>query len=332
MIAQRRIRQLTIGAIVWIAVSFALPALVGNIRILDFIVLGAILAIAAVGYDLLVGSCGMFALGQAGLMCIGAYATGYASVTWGLGPVEAAIFSIFLPIVATLFIGGPSLRLRGLYFGIATLVFAILVISIVNAWTDVTGGGTGLSGIPSLGGGTVIKVNYAFWIPFALLSLGAIFSALWLLNSSRVGDSWRAVARDEVLAANLGIDVFRTKMLAFVLSAACAGYAGFLFAYYLQFLSPDAFGMRLTISLLLMVYLGGAGSIWGPILGAFVVQGLLSFLPSDTDWFEAFYALIVLIVLATLPRGLAGAVSDGLDRLRQLGRKRLEVPVAKGAE
>lgn len=332
MMAPRNLRRLGIGAVLWLAVAFALPNVVGNIQILDFIVLGAIFAIAAIGYDLLVGSCGMFALGQAGLMCIGAYAAGYASVSWGTGPFEAALFAIFLPIVATLFIGAPSLRLRGLYFGIATLVFAILTISIVTAWTGVTGGGTGMSGIPSLGGGTVIKVNFAFWIPFALLSLGVIFAALWLLNSGRTGDSWRAVARDEVLAANLGIDVFRMKMLAFILSAACAGYAGFLFAYYLQFLSPDAFGMRLTISLLLMVYLGGAGSVWGPILGAFAVQGLLSFLPSDTDWFEAFYAIIVLLVLATLPRGLAGAASDAIKLMRRKARKSIGGPAAEGAE
>jgi branched-chain amino acid transport system permease protein len=297
------------GVVLWLIIAITLPHVVAAAGVRDFIVLSAIFAIAAVGYDFIIGSCRLFALGQAGLMCIGAYVAGYSSVSWGFGPFLAAVLAVLGPIVATLFIGGPSLRLRGLYFGIATLVFAILVVSIVTAWTDVTGGASGLSGLPSLGSGNVANVDYAFWVPFSLISLGVVLVAARWLIVSRIGDAWRAIARDEVLAANLGIDIFRMKMLAFVLSAACAGYAGFLFAYYVQFLTPDYFGMRLTVSLLLMVYLGGAGSGWGPMLGAFIVQGLSSFLPSDTDWFEAFYALVVLTVLALMPQGLAGTIS-----------------------
>ena len=286
--------------------SFVLPQIVGSIGVLDFICVAAIFAIAAIGYDLLIGSTGMFALGQAGLMCLGAYAAGYTAVTLKGSPFEAACLAVALPVAATLVIGGPSLRLRGVYFGVATLVFAILVTAIATAWTSVTGGATGLAGIPPLGGGNVLKVNYAFWLPLSVCSLAVFLAAAWALNGSRVGDAWRTIARDELLAANLGIDVFRYKMLAFLLSAAFAGYAGFLFAYYLQFLAPDAFGLRLSISLLLMVFLGGAGTVWGPIIGAFVVHGLFTFIPSKNDWFEVFFALVVLAVLALLPRGLAG--------------------------
>lgn len=303
------------------AASFLLPQIVGNIGVLDFICVAAIFAIAALGYDLLVGSTGMFALGQAGFMCLGAYAAGYTAVALKGSPVEAACVAIALPVAATLVIGAPSLRLRGVYFGVATLVFSILVTAIATAWTPVTGGATGLAGIPPLGGGSVLKVNYAFWLPFSVCSLAAFLAMAWAMNSSRIGDAWRTIARDELLAANLGIDVFRYKMLAFLLSAAFAGYAGFLFAYYLQFLAPDAFGLRLTISLLLMVFLGGAGTVWGPIIGAFVVHGLFTFLPSSTDWFEVFFALVVLAVLALLPRGLASLVggrgASWLGRLRQ---------------
>lgn len=302
--------------------SFILPQVVGSISVLDFICIAAIFAIAAIGYDLLVGSTGMFALGQAGLMCLGAYAAGYTAVTLKGSPFEAACLAIALPVAATLVIGAPSLRLRGVYFGVATLVFSILVTAIATAWTPVTGGATGLAGIPPIGGGNVLKVNYAFWLPFSVCSLAVFLAMAWALNSSRVGDAWRTIARDELLAANLGIDVFRYKMLAFLLSAAFAGYAGFLFAYYLQFLAPDAFGLRLTISLLLMVFLGGAGTGWGPILGAFAVHGLFTFLPSSTDWFEVFFALVVLAVLALLPRGIAGLVDrGGASWLERLGRR-----------
>jgi branched-chain amino acid transport system permease protein len=308
-----RMLALRIGTVVAVLVvlSFLLPRFVGNIGFLDFICVAAILAIAAIGYDLLIGSTGMFALGQAGLMCLGAYATGYTAITLKGSAFEAACLAVALPVAATIVIGAPSLRLRGVYFGVATLVFSILVVAIAAAWTPVTGGATGLAGIPSLGGGNVFKVNYAFWLPFCVCSLAVLLGVAWTLNSSRIGDAWRTIARDELLAANLGIDVFRYKMLAFLLSAAFAGYAGFLFAYYLQFLAPDGFGLRLTISLLLMVFLGGAGTVWGPIIGAFVVHGLFTFLPSDTDWFEVLFALVVLAVLAFMPRGVAGLLSGG---------------------
>ena len=264
-----------------------------------------IYAIAAVGYDLLVGSTRMFALGQAGLMGLGAYAAGYTAVALNGSPVAAACLAIILPVAATLVIGAPSLRLRGVYFGVATLVFSILVTAIATAWTPVTGGATGLAGIPPLGVGSVLKVDYLFWVPLCGISLALLLALAWIINSSRIGDAWRTIARDELLAANLGIDVFKCKMLAFLFSAAYAGYAGFLLAYYLQFLAPDAFGLRQTISPLLMVYLGGAGTVWGPIIGAIAVHSLFTFLPSNNDWFIAAFATVVLAVLAALPNGIA---------------------------
>lgn len=309
----RRASLIRIGGIVLasIAAAFVLPRIFTGTGILDFLCVAAIFAIAAIGYDLIIGTTGLFALGQAGFMGLGAYAAGYTAVTLKGSPFEAACVAVALPMLATLVIGAPSLRLRGVYFGVATLVFSILVTAITTAWTEVTGGATGLANIPPLGSGNVLKVDYRFWLPFAAISLGAVLIIAWFVNTSRIGDALRAIARDEVLAANLGIDVFRHKMLAFLFSAAFAGYAGFLFAYYVQFLAPDAFGLRLTISLLLMVYLGGAGTIWGPVLGAFAVHGLLTYLPSDTDWFEAIFAVIVLAVLALLPGGFAGLIIRG---------------------
>jgi branched-chain amino acid transport system permease protein len=297
--------------------AFVFAQLFTNIAVLDFVVLASILGIAAIGYNFIIGCCGLFALGQAGLMCLGAYSAGYGASVLGFGPYLAACLAILVPVLATIFIGAPSLRLRGLYFGIATLVFSIFVVSVATAWTEVTGGPSGLSGIPSLGQGNVAKVDYFFWIPFAVVSLGFAAYISRLLIHSRIGDEWRAIARDEVLAANLGIDVFRSKMTAFVLSAALAGYAGFLFVYYVQFITPGVFGMKLTIILLLMVYLGGAGTVWGPLVGAILVQGLTSFLPSDTEWFEALYALIVLGVLTLLPQGIAGSLGSIVVRLRE---------------
>jgi branched-chain amino acid transport system permease protein len=316
-----RTLALRMGCVVAILVvsSFLLPRFVTSIGVLDFICVAAILAIAAIGYDLLIGSTGMFALGQAGFMCLGAYAAGYVGVSLKGSAFEAACLAVALPVAATIVIGAPSLRLRGVYFGVATLVFSILVVAIASAWTPVTGGATGLAGLPPLGGGNVFKVNYLFWLPFSGCSLAVLLGLAWALNSSRIGDAWRTIARDELLAANLGINVFRYKMLAFLVSAAFAGYAGFLFAYYLQFLAPDGFGLRLTISLLLMVFLGGAGTVWGPVIGALVVHGLFTFLPSDTNWFEVLFAVVVLAVLGFMPRGVAGLIT-GAVALRKPGR------------
>ena len=299
-------RRIVLSAAVMVLASFILPRVISKSEVLDFMCVAMIFAIAAVGYDLLIGSTGMFALGQAGLMGLGAYAAGYTAVSLKGSPLATAGLAVLLPVAATLVIGAPSLRLRGVYFGVATLVFSILVTAVATAWTPVTGGATGLAGIPPLGTGNVLKVDYLFWLPLCGISLAVLLALAWIINSSRVGDAWRTIARDELLAANLGINVFKSKMLAFLLSAAYAGYAGFLLAYYLQFLAPDAFGLRQTISLLLMVYLGGAGTVWGPIIGAVAVHSLFTFLPSGNDWFIAAFATVVLVVLAALPNGIAG--------------------------
>lgn len=305
-----------------LVVMIGLAALIGraalSIQVLDYLVLAAVFGVAVIGYDLLVGIAGQFALGNSGLVLVGAYTTGYASLHWQLSPILEAALAIGTAVLVALVVGVITLRLRDLYFGVATLIFGTLMVSIAKAWTSVTGGDTGLAGIEPIGGGTVVSVSYRFWMPFAWAIVAVALVVCQLLKRSSLGEGWSAVSRDETLAASLGINCFRSKLSAFIWSGAFAGISGFLYAHYIQYLTPDDFGPTLAISMLLMVYLGGAGTVWGALVGALVVRGLIVGLPSDNNWSFAAYALILLAVFALLPRGVAGIAGDTLRRLRRV--------------
>lgn len=312
----RMMRRLGLVAFLWTGGIGLLLLLAPSRQISDFVVSALIISIAVIGYDLLVGAAGQLSLANAALFGLGAYTAGILAKTHSLSSLFAIPAAIVAGAFFALVIGSVSLRLRSFYFAIITLSFAVLFEAALVVFHGTTGGSTGLAAIPGLGSGTIVHVDFTFWFIFvgtlSGLSLLIALALLW----SRIGSAWNVIAEDEILAVAVGIHPFRYKLLAFVISGAFAGLAGALHAYYFQFIAPGDFTVGRLVDMLLMVFVGGAGTAWGAVLGALGIGGL-TFIEGDPDITQLAKAGVLLVVLAAAPRGLAGALRWAHREVRQ---------------
>ena len=235
-----------------------------------------IMCIASLGLMLLVGYTGQVSLGHSAFIAIGAYTHG-----WLLGqgmpfPLAIGLAAGFTGLVG-LVIGLPAMRVSGLYLAMVTLAFAILTEHVVGHWKSVTGGFNGLSvGNPMLLGFDLSGLRSFYYLCLAMLVL--VLLCLVNLTRSKTGRAFMGVRDSEAAAYSLGIWVGGYKVFAFVISAVVTGLAGALLAHHVRFLTPEGFGLIMSLELVLMVTIGGLGSLRGAILGAFVISMLPAFI------------------------------------------------------
>ena len=290
-----------------IGLSFVLliyPQLEDNPYTIGLTNLIAINAIVVLGLNLFIGYAGQISLGHAAFFGLGAYGSAIATVTFNIPPWPAMILVAGGVALVALLLGIPILRLSGHYLAMATLGLNFVVHTVLLQWDEVTGGPSGFSGIPYLSFGNFefddeIRLHYLLW-GITLLSL---LLCLNLVRSS-VGRGLSALAGDEVAAAALGVNTRNAKIKIFVLSAVLASIAGSLFAHTYSFVSPDSFGIFTSADMVIMVVVGGMGSIWGSLFGA----ALMTMMPEWMDLFETYKDLvhggILVLVLMFLPQGL----------------------------
>jgi branched-chain amino acid transport system permease protein len=225
-----------------------------------------IYAIVGLGLMLLSGFTGQFSLGHAAFLGVGAYTqaalTGIGA-PFPLALVAAAVVSAFVGVI----VGLPALRLKGIYLGIATLAFGFIVEEVFARWEGVTGGNAGKHvKAPDLFGWTLDSGESFYYLCFVV----AVLATLAILNLLRspTGRAFVAIRDSEISAQSMGIHLARFKTLSFAISAALAGVGGALYAHKLKFISPDQFGVLQSIDLILMIVIGGLGSVHGAFLGA----------------------------------------------------------------
>ncbi len=317
------------GLTVWLLALVLLltPLVIRNPYTLGILNLIGLYVIIVLGLNLFTGYAGQISLGHAGFFGLGAYGSAVLTATCGFPPWPTMILVALCVALAALIIGIPTLRLRGHYLAMATLGFNYVVHIIFVQWDEVTGGPSGLSGIPSLSvlGMPVnndIRFHYLVWT-FALIALTLCLN----LVRSGVGRGLAALAQDEVAAATLGVDVKRDKIRVFVLSAAFASVAGSLYAHYFGFVNPDTFSIFKSLDLVIMVVVGGMGSIWGTLFGV----GFITILPHWLEFLETYYdiihGLILVVILLFLPQGFITGLLD-IIRIR-LARRRLALAAAR---
>jgi branched-chain amino acid transport system permease protein len=275
--------------------------------------------IAAVGLNVITGFTGQISIGHGAFIGVGAYSSAFLVSVVGVPFLPSVAIAGLITAIVGSFFGIPSVRLKGLYLAIATFAAQFILEFVFRTWSSVTGGSNGMST------GTASILNYElsgdfsfFWLllPMAILAL------LFVRNLARTATGRALMAvRDHDLAAEImGISLFRTKVLAFAIGSFLAGIAGALWGHYVGYITPEQFTLDLSISLLVMIIVGGLGSVLGSVLGAIFVtllpevlnvaatslvadpaalMGSLAFLR------EGLFGALIVLVLVLEPGGLA---------------------------
>lgn len=261
--------------------------------------------VSAIGFNLVVGFSGQMAFGHAGFMAIGAYT--YAVLAqYDVPSVVSAILAMLLSGVAAALVGAGVVRTRHIYLALVTLAFAEGVVQIIQV-LGVTNGDQGI-GVDVLGSN------------FFIASAGAAVLAVLLVDRllrSRFGRSMLMVRSDEEAAAAMGVQVFKVKVVAFTLSGVFGGAGGLLLAADFSYITPENFTTTLTLEMLLMVVVGGLGTLWGPVLGAAFLVWLNQVLESTLDLQPIIYGVALCVALMLLPGGIVSLSS----RARALARR-----------
>jgi branched-chain amino acid transport system permease protein len=328
-------------AVVLLAVTYLLDAFT-NYNIAGI----AIFAIAAAGLTVLTGINGQLSLGHGALMAVGAYTT---SLLLKVQPQFPFLLTLLAAVVSTGLAGGvigiAAARLRGPYLAGATLALAVGLPQLAIHFGSVLGGNQGLNvappAAPAARGGTFPEEQWLAWIAI----VAAMITLFLLANLVRgaTGRTLRAVHDNETAAQLAGIDVARVQVKAFVISAACAGLAGSLFAYWVGITAPTGFGLQLSLQLLSAIVIGGLGSLTGAVWGAIILvylpvltSGLANNLNLSSDITNnlplALYGAVLVVAMLLFPRGIQGTVASlaGAGRRlllkRQLDQQTSEVP------
>jgi branched-chain amino acid transport system permease protein len=269
-----------------------------------------IYTLLVVGLNLLLGYAGQISLGHAAFFGLGAYTSGILTATYGVNPWLALVAGLVFSGTAAYLIGIPALKLKGYYLAMATLGFGIIIYIFLNEAHNLTGGPSGLHGIPSLAlGGFALDTPRRLYLLIWII-LGVILALSANLMNSRTGRAIRALHDSEAGAESLGVDTFRMKLKIFVWSALYASLAGSLYAHTLNFIAPSSFGFMFSIKLVTMVVLGGMASIWGSLLGAGVLTVLPEMLTVFHDFEAVIFGAILMVVMIFLPRGLVRGILD----------------------
>ncbi len=310
----------------FLVVVGALPwAVSGRISLSVFLFIG-LNALIAVGLSLLGGQAGQISLGQAAFYGIGAYISAITTLRYGINPWIGMGLAIAGAALVAYVVGAPMLILRGHFLVLGTLALNVIVDVLIRNLQTLTGGPSGLTGIPPLALGVVaLRGDRAYYY----LAWGAALAAVWLgrnLIASRVGRALAAIRASEVAAATLGINPAHYKARTFAISAAFAGLAGSLYVHYLSFVSPSPFGFEFSITLLVMSVLGGIAHLPGAVLGAAILTVLREALRTVLPRFfragaSAEYEIIVFgLLLAAVVIFAPGGVWPFVLRLLRLGR------------
>jgi branched-chain amino acid transport system permease protein len=272
----------------------------------------AIYIMVVLGLNLFIGYAGQISLGHAAFFAIGAYGSAVGTSTLG-GPAWPVMFAVALAAaLIALAVGLPALKLSGHYLAMATLGFNIVVYTILVQWDAVTGGPSGFAGIPHLAIGPMvfdneIRFHYLVWT----FAVTALLLCLNLVRSG-VGRGLAALAEDETAASALGVDTRRAKVKVFVLSAVLASVAGSLFAHCYAFVSPDSFDIFVSVDFVIMVVVGGMGSVWGTLFGTTLITLLPEWIETLDRFKDIAHGAILVLILLFLPQGLVTGIVDAV--------------------
>lgn len=280
-------------------------------------------AVIAHGMNLMYGYMGYLPFGNAMFFGIGAYVT-------AIGMSKGLPFLVVVPLAAitailfSILLGLPILRLRGHYFAIATIGMSAAILSVVQNTTQITGGAMGTT-LPIIDKAPGVVYNYFYLAMLALMVITSL--SLHFIIKSKFGFGIRSIKANEEAANSMGINTTFHKVIAWAISAFFTSIAGALYAYWMSFIAPDeVFDIMIAVNTIVIMLIGGAGSILGPIIGAFIIELL-----SEVTWGAfleyhlAVLGITIIIVVFLVPKGVTGTFADFVKKRRLKLRKRVSI-------
>ena len=297
------------------AVLLALPLFIEDPYIMNIVILSLLFGVLACSWNLICGYTGIFTFGHQAFFGLGAYVSALLSMKMNLSPWLGLPVGGIAAALVGLLIGLPCLRLRAApYIAITTLAFAEIARIVCMNLVGLTRGEMGLWGIPAfpdltLPGGLEIsfsggdRTGYYYIILFVFVISAALIG--WLMRSY-VGLAFRAIREEQDAAVSLGIDRTKYKLLAFIISSFLAGVAGSFYAHYILILTPSSvFSVGVMSEIIAVVLVGGLGTFWGPIIGAFSLTVLLEYLRAFGEYRFMIYGAMLVATIMFMPKGVA---------------------------
>ena len=279
-------------------------ALMSSGYVVTVIGLAAIYGVFCSGLNFFMGYTGQASFGQNAFACLGGYGSAILCSDYNWDPLAAMLASMCIAGVVAAVVGFPTLKLRGHYLAMATFALGLITYEISIEWLSLTHGYMGYSGIPPMG---VWKLEFGTEKQQLVVLTGLLLLGVWIsvrLRDSRFGRALRAIAGSEPAAQALGINVARYKLMAFVIAALYASAAGSLFAHFIGFISPEVFGASMVVQSFTMLFLGGIGTTWGPVIGALIVALLPEVLRGLKELQDVAYCIILVSILIFAPKGV----------------------------
>lgn len=292
---------------IWVLAALIVGyALVFGGYIATIVAFALIYGVFVSGLNIFMGLTAQVSFGQSAFAAIGGYTSAVLTTTYEWAPLPGMLAGLVFALLFALVIGFPTLRLKGHYLAMATLAIGLITYEIAVEWESVTQGYMGISGIPPLGIGPFEAISDRQILGTLSVVVVIIAFGVTRLRKSRLGRAFAAVAGSEEAAGALGINVARYKLTSFLLAAGLASIAGSLFVHVVGYVSPEVFGMHMVVLAFTMVYIGGLGTVAGPVIGALIVSLLPELFRGMRDSQDLAYGITLILILIYAPKGLAG--------------------------
>jgi branched-chain amino acid transport system permease protein len=294
-------------------VGFIMPAVLKQYY-LNMLTEIIIIALFAVSYNLLLGYAGLLSFGHAAFFGLGAFTTAVSIIHIpGLSLWSAVLISVLMTVVAGFVLGSLLLRHKGSYFALLTLAFNALFYAVATKWHSVTGGDDGLSitrpnmdlGFTTL---SLSSLTSFYYLTLVIVGLAIVFC--WYFTHTAMGRTVLLMRENEERMKFLGYNTNISRLILFTFTGAIAGLAGSFYTLHFQFVSIAAISVDMTTAIVLVVFVGGTKTFWGPILGAFVYTILQNYLSNITDRWPLFIGLIFILMVLFIPTGLSGVIMN----------------------
>jgi len=280
-------------------------------------------AVISQGMNLMSGYMGYLPFGNAMFFGVGAYVTAIG-MSKGLSFLAVLPLATLTAILVSILFGLPVLRLRGHYFAIATIGMSGALLSVVQNATEITGGAMGTT-LPIIDKSPEVTYNYFYLAMLALMVITSL--TVYLVIKSKLGFGIRSIKANEEAANSMGINTTYHKVIAWAISALFTSIAGALYAYWMSFIGPDeVFDIMIAVNTIVIMLIGGAGSVLGPIIGAFVIS-LLSEVVWSTflEYHLAVLGITIIIIVFFVPKGITGTITDLIKKRELRLRKKVSV-------